>query len=110
MKVKGITKKEKSLKFRFISALTSFMILTMTVLPSAVITSVSAAVVDKDGVEIVSDEAEKVKLLVGSKSDIAGSSVTETINKANAKYLLGIASQFGVLDRKSTRLNSSHTS
>ena len=50
-----------------------------------------------DGVTIVDDEAEKVKLLVGSnKPEITGSTVEETLSLARSKYLLGIASQFGV--------------
>ena len=49
-----------------------------------------------DGVEIVTNESEKVKLLVGDPNPIAGSTVAETIQNANSTYLLGIASQFGV--------------
>lgn len=57
------------------------------------------ALTASDGVEIVSDEAEKVRLLVGESATSPLSSaktVSEANSKANSTYLLGIASQFGV--------------
>ena len=92
--MKNVSSRTSSLKMRLMSALTSIMTLLTVAVPSMT-TTVSAETAN-DGVEIVSDEAEKVKLLVGTNSNIAGSTVEETIKNANATYLLGIASQFGV--------------
>lgn len=44
--------------------------------------------------------ANEVQLLVGDNNDIKGETVAETIEKANDKYLLGIASQFSVFLEK----------
>ncbi len=57
--------------------------------------SVGADTAD-DGVQIVTDEHDKVELLVGTPNDIAGNTVAQTIQRANQTYLLGIASQFGM--------------
>lgn len=92
--MKNVSSRTSSLKMRLMSALTSIMTLLTVAVPSMT-TTVSAETAN-DGVEIVSDEAEKVKLLVGTNSNIAGSTVEKTIKNANATYLLGIASQFGV--------------
>ncbi len=62
-----------------------------------VFTTQLANAVASDGVEIVEDEAAKVTLLVGAnKPEITGSTVEQTLALARSKYLLGIASQFGV--------------
>ena len=87
---------ERSLKSKLLSILTSALMVVTTVVPTLPINSVYAEDTSTDGVTIVNDEEEKVKLLVGINSDIAGDTVQETINNANSKYLLGIASQFGV--------------
>lgn len=86
---------KKSIGERLISGLTSALIAISYIVPTGSLFS-SFADYASDGVEIVTDDDAKVELLVGNNSDIAGATVSETIENAQATYLLGIASQFGV--------------
>lgn len=85
-----------------LSIFVSFMVPLILIEPADSMTKqrlmmLAGEVTASDGVTIVDDEAEKVKLLVGSnKPEITGSTVEETLSLVRSKYLLGIASQFGV--------------
>ncbi|MCC8069749.1 MAG: choice-of-anchor A family protein, partial [Ruminococcus sp.] len=89
---KDIPIREKSLKVRFLSALTSVMILMMTVVPSL---TVSADEVRSINGELATTD---VTLLVGDGNKLAegASNASDVIDNADKTYLLGIASQFCV--------------
>lgn len=86
---------KKSIGKRLISGLTSALIAISYIVPTGSLFS-SFADYASNGVEIVTDDEAKVELLVGNNSDISGATVSETIKNAQATYLLGIASRFGV--------------
>lgn len=87
---------KKSWVKRLLSGITSALLTVSFVLPSTPFIN-SSAEEAADGVTIIDDDAAKVKLLVGNNNpDITGSDVTSTSKLAQNKYLLGIASQFGV--------------
>ena len=87
---KDIPIREKSLKVRFLSALTSVMILVMTVVPTL---SVSATDINSlNGNSTTTD----VDLLAGNGNFLAdnANNAQDVISNADKTYLLGIASQF----------------
>ncbi|MBS6445776.1 MAG: choice-of-anchor A family protein, partial [Ruminococcus sp.] len=87
---KDIPIREKSLKVRFLSALTSVMILVMTIVPTL---SVSATDINSlNGNSTTTD----VDLLAGNGNFLAdnANNAQDVISNADKTYLLGIASQF----------------
>lgn len=95
---------------KYLAVLTALSILVSFVVPfilmrpadsmtkkSGILSTQLARGTATDGVEIVTDEQQKVTLLIGeNKPEIRGNTVEETLTLARSKYLLGIASQFGV--------------